>query len=157
MPDFQNEDYTGKWYQVLSTTGPYPQSRLQSQQDGWTCLRADWQWKEYWYQVENTAYYEGEYHTNMSSAYFDSGSGKFEWCPGDDCYEETVIDTDYETYAVLFTCESTLFGFVHIEYAWVNARQPNFDGSSVSAIILNSTSLDQDDLVNENEEQCPTD
>ena len=36
----------------------------------------------------------------------------------------TVMDSDYDTYSIVYTCESIWYGFASREYLWVLAREP---------------------------------
>ena len=41
-----------------------------------------------------------------------------------DHYNYSVMDTDYDTYAIVYSCASIWWGFASFEYLWVLTREP---------------------------------
>ena len=152
MPSFRFSSYTGNWYEVMTTNG------AKDKWNGWSCPRSNWSKESQYYEVEHKALYNDKYHTQTAKSYFDGDVGKFTTCFGafhNHCYEETVLDTDYETYSVNFSCDEGWFGIWHTEYAWVNARNKNFEGIFVESVIIDATRFGKDDLVVEDNQHCP--
>ena len=36
----------------------------------------------------------------------------------------TIMDSDYDTYSIVYSCESIWYGFASFEYLWILAREP---------------------------------
>jgi len=52
-----------------------------------------------------------------------------------------VVDTDYESYAFIWSCTDYLFGLGHTEFAWLLGREKHLEHEVVSRILENARSM----------------
>ena len=101
--------------------------------------------------------YDDTYHETTAKSYWnDQDVGRFDVCYGSACSEVTVLDTDYETYTVLWSCDEGWFGIWRHEYAWVLARNISFDYIYVEAVVMDATSLGESDFFRPDNRDCPS-
>ena len=48
----------------------------------------------------------------------------------------SVIDVDYDQYAILYSCVNKLNGLSHLEWLWVLSRTPRLSARTVTAILM---------------------
>ena len=154
MPEFEPEAYTGLWHDVMrtkdlpyKTSGTCPRSYYVKEDDDHFSVLAE-------------ALYDTEWHTYKDYQYWTGNEGKLNVCSSTaktSCSETTILDTDYETYSVIWSCHEGWFGLWHHEYSWVLARNIMFFGEFVEQIITDATSLEKDDLEAPENHHCPDD
>ena len=64
-----------------------------------------------------------------------------------------VIDTDYDTYAVVYSCHDYLA--FHIKYGWVLSRDTEFDGNTQLQYIVEKGKFKKDSFRHTLQQNCP--
>ena len=78
------------------------------------------------------------------------------FCPGTPYGKYNVIDTDYDTYTLIYSCESIL-GVAHIEFAWILAREMHINQTLTDKLLneLQGYGVDVSKFVKTDQEGCP--
>lgn len=67
-----------------------------------------------------------------------------------------IISTDYDTYAIAYSCTDLLLGLINYQYSWILARQRNFDADNSVAVqnALNSYGIPKFPYVKVDQTNC---
>ena len=52
-----------------------------------------------------------------------------------DRYNYSIMDTDYDTYAIVYSCASLLWGFASFEYLWILTREPEISNELLQTLV----------------------
>ena len=47
----------------------------------------------------------------------------------------TVLDTDYDSYAIVYSCASYFWGYASFDYLWILTREPSLSGSKFLELV----------------------
>ena len=50
-------------------------------------------------------------------------------------YNYSIMDSDYDTYAIVYSCASIWYGFASFEYLWILAREPEISDELLNTLV----------------------
>ena len=135
--NFQAARYAGRWYEIRYDREVfYNQNKF--------CITANYEYVDEWpYPVKvnnqkwdkkndvvTNSYVLGIEGWTRSNAYFDSEGNGSVWPIFYPAGQYNVLDTDYDTYAVIYGCDNWFFFYTH--QAWLLARTPTVSDDIVT-------------------------
>ncbi|XP_050405749.1 apolipoprotein D-like [Patella vulgata] len=125
VANFDIDRYLGKWYEVYKLPNLF--------QKGQTCVTANYSIKADGHiKVYNQGFSNGKTVFAEGDAYIpdkaDASKLSLRFTNAAPYGHYWVLDTDYTTYTVVFSCES-LGGLAHIEFAWILTRNNTISDS----------------------------
>ena len=139
MDKFELPRYLGTWYEIAvdaqtpfelfseCTTATYTaidESTVKVDNRAWWWL-FNWGWD----QEVGKATLTDPSNASSSVAFFDREVSS------DDRANYTILDTDYDTYSIVYSCESMWGGWASFDYMWILARETSLDADLMANLI----------------------
>ena len=139
MAEFDVERYTGTWYEIVrDRTTPFEllMGCVVAQYDGPDptdgsigVTNSGFNFKDGWTSAHGNAVQVGKPGTGSLAVAFDGMPEQLV----DDEPNYLVIDTDYDTYSIVYSCGNVL-GFFTFDMLWVLAREPTLSEDTLTSI-----------------------
>ncbi|CAC5396671.1 APOD [Mytilus coruscus] len=118
---FDINQYLGDWYEIYKFKAGFENDQV--------CNKANYKLKDNGHiDIFNSGFGpDGKQTSAEGDAYIpeksDAARLKLRFASAAPYGDYWVLDTDYETYTLIFSCTDLLFGATHFEFAWILARE----------------------------------
>merc|ERR1711860_241656 len=139
QPNFDINKYLGDWYEIYKFKAGFENDQV--------CNKANYQLKDNGHiRIFNQGYGpDGQKTDAEGDAYIpdknDAARLKLRFASAAPYGNYWVLDTDYKTYTLIYSCTELIFGATHFEFAWILARE-----KTISADIKNRLFLEMENF-----------
>lgn len=148
VQNFDLNRYLGIWYENYRDSSiPF---------ESGDCVMAQYSLREDGkVKVVNSGVHDGERTKREGEAYCTDNEGQcyVRFSPKAPYGDYEVIDTDYENYSIVYSCQDYLM--FHVKYGWVLSRDTEFDGEKLLDTLVEKGKFKKSTFRKTSQKDCP--